>query len=550
MNTVVVKKYFAMLFITALLCMQCGEQISGTLDTGNARIAGIIVNKDGSVARNALVRCIPSDYVPGLSSTGLIHTALTNDSGSYNFIGLDSGEYVITALDRQSLNCCMINSAVVSDDTITLQKGTLDNAGSIKVPVPDLTSFSGGFFYIPGTTFASHHTNSTSDDYVVLDSIPEGTIPTLRYTSTASMERRIIRHNVIVEPSTETTIYNILWKYGKRIFINTASDGAGTTTPIRNFPLLVRLDTTVISFNEIKANGEDLMFRKPDNTVLPFEIERWDPSKGIAEIWVKVDTIQPDTKAQHIVLYYGNPDAQQVVNSVFDTANGFKAVWHFNSTFPSINDASLNRWNGTANTSAQQCDGVIGSGIQIRDTEGFVNFGNVGNPQLSNFTTSAWIKKTVNGKIQTIAAKSNGDDPSSGYGWNIAFDPANQFHCFIASGGSSWGDSGSFGMQTAMQITDTLWHHVAAVFDRSGNSSSKLFIDGVDVPVTRFGDITTVTIISNASKLTLGSESDGDFSFVGGSIDDFVLSYNTRSTDWIKMSFMNQRKDSRILTIR
>jgi hypothetical protein len=550
MNTVVIKKYFAMLLAAAALLLQCGEQIAGTVDTGNAKIGGIIVQNDGTVARKALVRCIPSDYVPGISSSRLIRDALTNDSGVYSFAGLDSGEYVITAIDQASLKRCMIDSAVVRNDTITLQIGTLENTGSIKVPVPDLASFSDGFFYIPGTTIASLPANTATSGYVVLDSVPSGIIATLRYAATANQERKIIRYNISVAPLTVTTIYNILWKYGKSIFINTSADGAGTTTLLKDFPLLVRLDTTVLSFKDIKANGEDLMFRKPDNTVLPFEIERWEPSKGIAEIWVNVDTVQPDNKAQHIILYYGNPDAQRLVNSVFDTAYGFKAVWHFNAALPSVGDASLNRWNGTANTSVQQCDGVIGKGIQIKDTEGSVNFGNVGNSQLSNLTIYGWVKKTVSGKIQTIAAKTNGGDPTSNYGWNTEFDPANQFHCFIATGGSAWGDTGSFGLQTTLQITDTLWHHVAVVFDRAGNSSSKLFVDGVDVPATRFGDITTIGTVTNTANLTLGSEADGDFAFAGGSIDDFVISYTARSSDWIKMTCMTQRKNNQILTFK
>ncbi|MGE5671461.1 MAG: DUF2341 domain-containing protein [Fibrobacterota bacterium] len=550
MNTVIVKKYFIMLLIAVLLFMQCGEQISGTLDTGNAKLAGIIVNKDGTAASKALVRCIPSDYVHGISSTKLIRDALTNDSGAYSFAGLDSGEYVITAIDQVSSSRCMIDSAVVGDDTVTLQKGTLDNTGSINVPVPDLATFSDGFFYIPGTTIASSLTNTTKNGFVILDSVPSGIISTLRYASDTNQDLRIIRYDVTVAPSTVTTIYNTFWKYQKNIVINTSLGGAGTTTPLKGFPLLVRLDPASISFNDIKPNGEDLMFRNRDNTLLPFEIERWEPSQGIAEIWVTVDTIQPDNSTQHIALYYGNPDAERVVNSVFDTTNGFKAVWHFNSTIPSVNDASRSQWNGTANGSIQQHDGIIGKGIHVRDSDGLINFGNVGNPQMSNLTISAWIKKSVSGKIQTIAAKSTGDDPSVNYGWNIAFDPANQFHCYIATGGSSWDTSGAFAFQTITQVTDTLWHHVAVVFDRTGNSNCKLFVDGADVPATKFGDITTVGLVTNTSNLTIGAEADGDFAFSGGSIDDFVLSFTARSSDWIKMSYMNQRRDSRILTIK
>ncbi len=550
MNTIVVKKYFTMLFTTTLLLLQCGQQISGTVDTGNAKIAGIIVHKDGSAARNTFVRCIPSDYVPGISSNGLIRNGVTNNLGAYSFVGLDSGEYVITAIDQASLNRCMIDNAVVGGDTVTLQMGTLDAAGSIKIPIPDHASFSDGFFYIPGTTIASSFTGTTADGFVVLDSVPPGKIATLRYASETNQEQRIVRYDVTVAPETVTTVYNTFWKYRKNIVINTSSDGAAITTPLKDFPLLVRLDASSITFSDIKTNGEDLMFRKQDNTLLPFEIERWEPSQGIAEIWVVVDSIQPDNSEQSIALYYGNPDAEQTTSDRFDTTSGLKAVWHFNSTLPSVNDATRSKWDGRAFGSIQQYDGIIGKGIHVRDSNGYVNFGNVGNPQMSNLTISAWVKKTVNGKIQTIAAKSTGGDPSLNYGWNIAFDPANQFHCYIATGGSSWDSAGAFGLQTTAQITDTLWHHVAVVFDRSGNLNCKLFVDGSDKTVTRFGDITTVGLVTNTSNLTIGAEADGDFPFSGGSIDDLVFSFTARSSDWIKMSYMNQHKDSRILTIK
>ena len=60
--------------------------------------------------------------------------------------------------------------------------------------------------------------------------------------------------------------------------------------PVADFPVLVRLSTSVSGFSYgdfALSNGGDLRFTDEHGTSLPFEIESWDES-GTSLVWVQV----------------------------------------------------------------------------------------------------------------------------------------------------------------------------------------------------------------------------------------------------------------------
>jgi len=97
------------------------------------------------------------------------------------------------------------------------------------------------------------------------------------------------------------------------------------------FPLLVRLDTTMINFNSAQSLGQDIRFSRADGTHFYYEKEKWDQANKNAVLWVLVDTILPSSSTQYITMYWGKSDAVDKSNSsaVFDTANSFVAAYHF-----------------------------------------------------------------------------------------------------------------------------------------------------------------------------------------------------------------------------
>lgn len=549
----VIKKMNRLLLLAAIfLLLRCsaGPITGGTADTGNARMAGILVHDNGSVAKNALVRCVPSDYVHGLSRKDLIHSAYTNENGEYVFNKLDFGQYVISAVDTSTLTRCMISDALVKNDSITLQVDTLKAAGAITIPIPDNAEFSNGFFYIPGTTIVSQPSNSTTTGFVSLDSVPAGTIPTVNFTTGTDTLKKVIRYNVDVRSSDTSIIYNVQWKHSKKITINTTSSGADVIGTVTSFPLLVRLTGSEISFKDADANGNDLFFTNKNNTILSHEFERWDPFTETAILWVRVDTIYGKS-LQHLVLYYGNTNTlSPLFVPVFDTSNGYMGVWHLNES-ASAADASVHRFTGVRNSALPGINGVINNAQLFSDSSTYCEMGNILNPGLSDFTVSAWVKRADTG-LHTIAAKSIGGYPSKTYGWSLSFDQYNQLHAYIATDtAKSWSDSSGLYMlySTAIIRDLTSWHHVAVVFDRSGNTSSRLYIDGESVPYTYSGDMNSVTQISNTSAFRIGTESDGNYPFKGA-IDECTVAFTARSADWIKLCYMNQRKENKLASFK
>ena len=111
------------------------------------------------------------------------------------------------------------------------------------------------------------------------------------------------------------------WQYSTKVSINTTSGGANVTGDVPNFPALVRLTSTNFTFAQANANGSDIRFSKADGTHLPYEIERWDGTGQLAEIWVLVDNILGNNNQQFIIMYWGKASASDSSNSLKDSSS-------------------------------------------------------------------------------------------------------------------------------------------------------------------------------------------------------------------------------------
>src|SRR5690606_23827454 len=88
-------------------------------------------------------------------------------------------------------------------------------------------------------------------------------------------------------------------------------------------------------FKEAKGNGADIRFTKANNTTrIQHQIEKWDSAERAAAVWVRVDTVYGNRNNQLFRLHWGNAAAvdSSKGSAVFDTAAGFRAVWHMNDT--------------------------------------------------------------------------------------------------------------------------------------------------------------------------------------------------------------------------
>ena len=76
------------------------------------------------------------------------------------------------------------------------------------------------------------------------------------------------------------------WQDSMTLTLNTNSNGANITSTVSNFPVLVRLTTatfTTTQFGQVAAGGADIRFAQ-NGASLPYQIQRWDATRHLAEI--------------------------------------------------------------------------------------------------------------------------------------------------------------------------------------------------------------------------------------------------------------------------
>jgi len=90
-----------------------------------------------------------------------------------------------------------------------------------------------------------------------------------------------------------------------------------------------RLHSGNFTFTDALQNGADLRFVDSDNkTPLPFHVERFDATTGIAAAWVSVPNLNGGEK-RTIWLYFGNKSAPVGADEKGTFDPDTMAAWHF-----------------------------------------------------------------------------------------------------------------------------------------------------------------------------------------------------------------------------
>lgn len=520
-------------------------------ETTNGRISGTIKSA-GACRSNILVRLLPASFDPVKGGGPIIAAFDTTDSfGNFTFDRVDSGSYVMEAVNRVDLTRASIAGVLVDQDTVRLPLCTLAVPGSIKVMPPENADAVNGYVFIPGTHISKRIDRTTA--MAVLDSVPAGIIPSVNYSSTHDLAATVIRFAVSVKSGDTTAIFNPSWKYRAQLQFNTTSTGAAVTGDVVNFPVLIRLNDAAFDFDQARRDGADLRFSKSDTTPLSYEIARWDAVHHQAEIWVRVDTVHGNDSTHAITMYWGNPNATTVSNSavVFDTTIGFQGVWHLAEDGNTVaKDATINGYNGTpfGMTAASSVPGVFGMAQKFDGNSSYIQMtGTAGGKLNFNengfYTISAWVyadtldyDSTSARHDMTIAAKDNCQYLLKCFGTDFGFAQ------YIGSTG--WKASLSPAVAAA-------WKYVVGVC--AGNRQY-LYVDGICMSdiVNYIG--TSSRARYTASDVTIGKTPPGSIGwspyFFKGKIEEVRMSNNALSADWIKLCYMNQRVDDKLVVVK
>ncbi len=542
---------FIVTCLVALYCFCTNQPLAGgSSQQGNGKIIGCVVYLDGSPAKEVSIRICPENYLKnplsGHDNNNLFATT-TDINGRFSLNGLYPGAYTIEANNKVSVAAMTTTSITEQDSSSDIGTMCVKPYAKIRGSFNSLTSESQTvrFVQIQGL---DRYTQVNEDGSFVFNDLPEGHFELHLVSDDSTGSPQIVSGVVTRSESTESLLIPSQWRFGHRYKLNTTATGADITGNVTGFPLLLRLTQDNFDFSQANSSGSDLRFTGKENKFFPFETEYWDKENKRAEIWVKVDTIYGNDSTQSIYMFWGNDAAPLQTNSsqVFDTSLGYVGVWHLNEkTGHSATDVSGNNYSGTFIGGLPNCEtSFIGPCQRIEKPDSdYVDMGNVLDPGSHDIFIGVWIKR---GSFQTLqpqalVSKTNGDLPSSSYGYLLAIDKDDQPRFYLAMDGAAWGDDSSFEIAGNLNIQDTTsWHYICVVIDRTNNSNCKMYLDGIDRTGIINGNVATVPAVSNNLPFHIGTESDNNRSFKG-SIADVTISFTTRSSDWIKLSYMNQK---------
>ncbi len=359
--------------------------------------------------------------------------------------------------------------------------------------------------------------------------------------------------------------------YAKRFAIKPGRAlGLSANASLEDFPVLVRLSSDIRDFSyddfekaelqegETVPSSLDILFVDRGGTILPYEIQVWNPD-GVSLVWVKVPAL---TQSTYITCYIGNADAT-AVNTPASTWSAYAGAWHFDEVGEggTSADSSATALTGTCYSVSASTTGIASGAGDPLGAGGYRE--NVGNRTLqegdlangtgsgvvfegsqylhpsdaTHFTVSAWFRRNVTGagwdhlfykKNDSRGNNTDGKDwgqEINGYGDGSTADVF-----------GLWESSNGVNLRHGIDSAD-IWYYVSIVYD---GYARRIYNNGVEISS---GEIDSdkswflSTWDREDVKMTLGNESDQDGVPFQGSFDEARLRFAAYDADWAKAEY-------------
>ena len=332
---------------------------------------------------------------------------------------------------------------------------------------------------------------------------------------------------------TQSDISRELTGWKNRIKINI--DNSAQSETLTDFPVLVKLNSTNITYSNIKSDGSDLSFySKNFDEKLEYEIDTWNPS-GDSYIWVKIPSIPGGSNSSYFWLYYSSDINSGVENSAAVWSSDYRGVWHLAENGTSYSDSSPYSNNGTGGSSTVNhtdpisADAVIGKGQDLRAAwDSIMIPENSSINTLAPFSISFWVKNVTDTGDRLFSKNQlqlwvSGPSPRTNIRLEIDY-------------------SGGLLERECDCIPLGVWKYLTITWDGSLDASKILFYG--DGELLTPGNSNTPT-----GSRTPDDSTDffiGNAAFYGASnsrdclLDEFRISGSIRSADWIKAQYLSQ----------
>ena len=540
------------LFIFLLFCIpfNCSKSnVTGTGGEGNGSetvARGIIIDSTGAPAAGVQTHLLSAVYNPVADDTiSTVLQTVTDSDGEYRFEGIGSGTYNLEAGSPANGLKALITGIECSGEKSSIDVDTtaLRKTGSIIVNLRNLALHTGDYLYLPGTnTFTVISAGDSISQQIILSDVPAAIFTDLIYVSSNDTPAvNLIEDSLIIHSGDTVASGYAAWSYSAKLFLNTSATGCDVQEDVHDFPVLVRLTDEQFNFSRAQTDGKDIRFTTPRGFPLDFEIERWDPVNGLAEIWVRVDTVHGNDSMQYIAMYWGNSSADKISDGtpVFNTLNNFIGVWHMNEDPSSgdgfITDHSSNTHNATpcgSMNASNSVEGMVGKALKLDGTDDYLDAGDVSLPE--RYTVGFWVY------LETLEHSQRFIFKDSSY--TLWYDTVNV--CIRMEHMDSAGHwRGIFQDDGAtVPMTAGTWNFLTGTFD---GTVIRLYLNSNEISTS--GEIATNLLVTS-TPLLFGRSWVAQF--VNGIMDEIRIEGTARSPAWIKLSYMNQREDDKLIVFK
>ncbi len=190
------------LLIGFTLLSQCTDNVSGSAQQGEAKVIGIIQDKEGLPVNNTEVYLLPSDFNPVIDSSdwsrAISYITLTDDSGKYEFNNVSSGNYVLNGKDSLSLKHIYMPGIHIESENVNLGISVMNTNSYLTVSINDSLISKNGYLYIEGTDF--YHKLDTSN--ILTIAVPSDTIDINFISVTDSIDQKLYTDIITLKEDT------------------------------------------------------------------------------------------------------------------------------------------------------------------------------------------------------------------------------------------------------------------------------------------------------------------------------------------------------------
>jgi hypothetical protein len=355
------------------------------------------------------------------------------------------------------------------------------------------------------------------------------------------------------------------WSASAAIKLDTTKAGANVKGDVKNYPVAVTLDASNFDFAAAKDGGADLRFSKTAKAdPLPYSVESWDKAGQKALVWVKLDVVKGNSKAQSFFMHWGNPEATDRSDSkaVFNAKEGFVGVYHLdeegNTKEEGYRDATGNEahMTGINLKPGARVDGRLGKGLQLNYADAqWVKLDHPKKKKLFDVTT----RVTVSIWAKARSYNNKGDESKKSLpGYETMFAKGDNSWRLQKFGIKSWHKPPADLIEMCVEQppnadlcvvgkTDMVpgqWFHVVAVHDFP---KAKIFVNGV----LEKEDTFDVNWKSDEHPVGIGNQS--QFPEKGrqwdGILDEARVLNVAKDANWIKLDYESQREGQKFLAV-